>query len=150
MQPLNLLSKIIFLPQPISNPFAVYHRWVSEGGNPDGALPECWPARCFQKFSPSVGGRIAGNATCNVAASCGHFCYDMSCIVTADTWNAVYWSGIIPRSFSPLVHGPWPDAPQTAQTAISAAKFLQQQPSTCAAFALCRPPGHHCHSDMMV
>lgn len=106
----------------------LYTRWISEGGNPDGALPECWPARCFQKFTPSVGGTIAGNSRCNVAASCGHYCYDMSCVVTADTWQAVYWS---------------------AQTAISTAKYLQQQQALSAAFALCRPPGHHCHDDMM-
>ena len=41
-------------------------------------------------------------------------------------------------------------APLSAQTAISAANFVLQQAAPCAAFALCRPPGHHCHEDMMV
>jgi hypothetical protein len=85
-------------PSPRTHAFAVYARWVAEGGNPDGALPECWPARCFHKFTPSVGGKIAGNSACNVAAACGHFCYDMSCVVTQDTWGAVYWSGVFPAS----------------------------------------------------
>lgn len=85
------------IPQPMtpSTPLSlpVYSRWIAEGGNPDGALPECWPARCFQKFTPCIGGRIAGNSSCSAVASTGAYCYDMSCVVTADTWNAVYWSG---------------------------------------------------------
>lgn len=94
------------IPQPMTPstplPLPVYSRWIAEGGNPDGALPECWPARCFQKFTPCTGGRIAGNSSCSAVASTGHFCYDMSCVVTADTWNAVYWSGAAGAHAEPI------------------------------------------------
>jgi acetoin utilization deacetylase AcuC-like enzyme len=50
---------------------------------------------------------------------------DTSCPIGAETWNSAYWS---------------------AQTATHAAELILG--GARAAYALCRPPGHHCFSDL--
>jgi len=61
-----------------------------------------------------------------IDARLGRYSYDSSTPVTADTWTSAYWN---------------------AQTALSAlAAVLDGERS---AFALCRPPGHHCGADYM-
>jgi len=47
---------------------------------------------------------------------------------------------------APIVGGTWMAAYQSAQVALSAAQDVQQQGK--AAFALCRPPGHHAHANI--
>ena len=55
----------------------------------------------------------------------GYHMADTACPIAADTWKSAYWS---------------------AQTAIEAAKLVQSGEP--AAYALCRPPGHHAYADM--
>jgi acetoin utilization deacetylase AcuC-like enzyme len=55
----------------------------------------------------------------------GYWCFDASTPIMAGTWRAAYTS---------------------AQTALSAAR--QVKDGAAAAFALCRPPGHHAHADL--
>jgi acetoin utilization deacetylase AcuC-like enzyme len=60
-----------------------------------------------------------------VGALAGLYTFDMSTVIVARTWDAAYWS---------------------AQTALTAAKLVRDGER--GAFALCRPPGHHAHTDM--
>lgn len=55
----------------------------------------------------------------------GYHQADTSCPINAETWGSAYWS---------------------AQTAISAAELVAGGER--AAYALCRPPGHHAFGDM--
>lgn len=61
-----------------------------------------------------------------IDARLGQYSYDASTPVAAGTWNSAYWG---------------------AQTTLSALDAVQGGES--AAFALCRPPGHHCGADYM-
>ncbi|MFL4471538.1 histone deacetylase family protein [Tateyamaria armeniaca] len=61
----------------------------------------------------------------SVVAQAGFHITDMSCPIGADTWEAARWS---------------------ANCAVSAAKAVAA--GAPAAYALCRPPGHHCFSDL--
>jgi acetoin utilization deacetylase AcuC-like enzyme len=61
-----------------------------------------------------------------IDAKLGQYSYDASTPVAAGTWNSAYWA---------------------AQTALSAMDAVLA--GDAAAFALCRPPGHHCGADYM-
>ena len=60
-----------------------------------------------------------------VGALAGIYTFDMSTVLVAKTWEAAYWS---------------------AQCALTAVRLVRDGER--AAFALCRPPGHHAHADM--
>jgi len=61
-----------------------------------------------------------------IDARLGRYSYDTCTPISAGTWTSAYWN---------------------AQTALSALEaVLAGEPS---AFALCRPPGHHCGADYM-
>jgi acetoin utilization deacetylase AcuC-like enzyme len=60
-----------------------------------------------------------------IVALAGLYTFDMSTVIVEKTWDAAYWS---------------------AQCALTAAKLVRDGER--AAFALCRPPGHHAHADM--
>jgi acetoin utilization deacetylase AcuC-like enzyme len=60
-----------------------------------------------------------------IVALAGLYTFDMSTVIVEKTWDAAYWS---------------------AQCALTAAKLVHEGER--AAFALCRPPGHHAHADM--
>ncbi|MCS7054852.1 MAG: histone deacetylase family protein [Thermoflexales bacterium] len=60
-----------------------------------------------------------------IGGQAGLYAFDLSTPITAETWSAAYWS---------------------AQSALSAARMVRD--GAPAAFALCRPPGHHAHADL--
>ena len=60
-----------------------------------------------------------------IGALAGLYTFDMSTVIVEHTWQAAYWS---------------------AQCALTAAKRVREGER--AAFALCRPPGHHAHANM--
>jgi acetoin utilization deacetylase AcuC-like enzyme len=68
---------------------------------------------------------LAGHVPHNIWGQLGHYCTDSTTPILAHTWEAAYWS---------------------AQLALSAASHVQQHGG--AAYALCRPPGHHAYADM--
>ena len=49
---------------------------------------------------------------------------------------------------SPIGPGTWDGILVSANTALSAAKFVMEHGSGAYAYALCRPPGHHAYADM--
>jgi acetoin utilization deacetylase AcuC-like enzyme len=61
-----------------------------------------------------------------IDARLGQYSFDASSPIAAETWEGAYWS---------------------AQTALTALDFLLAGEG--AAFALCRPPGHHCGRDYL-
>ena len=61
-----------------------------------------------------------------IDALVGRYSFDASSPLTADTWNAAYWS---------------------AQSVLAATRAVLDGER--AAFALCRPPGHHCGADYL-
>jgi acetoin utilization deacetylase AcuC-like enzyme len=61
-----------------------------------------------------------------IDARLGQYSYDASTPIAEGTWSAAYWS---------------------AQTALSAVAAVMADGD--AAFALCRPPGHHCGADYL-
>jgi acetoin utilization deacetylase AcuC-like enzyme len=61
-----------------------------------------------------------------IDATLGRFSYDASTPIAAGTWEAAYWS---------------------VQSALAATQAVLSGER--AAFALCRPPGHHCGADYM-
>jgi acetoin utilization deacetylase AcuC-like enzyme len=60
-----------------------------------------------------------------IGALAGVYTFDMSTVIVEHTWQAAYWS---------------------AQCALTAAKLVCDGER--AAFALCRPPGHHAHTNL--
>ena len=60
-----------------------------------------------------------------IGALAGLYTFDMSTVIVEQTWPAAYWS---------------------AQCALTAAKLVRDGER--AAFALCRPPGHHAHANL--
>jgi acetoin utilization deacetylase AcuC-like enzyme len=60
-----------------------------------------------------------------IDARLGRYAYDTCTPIAAGTWTSAYWN---------------------AQTALSALEALETDRT---AFALCRPPGHHCGADYM-
>lgn len=60
-----------------------------------------------------------------IGGQAGLYAFDLSTPITASTWSAAYWS---------------------AQSALTAARLVRD--GAPAAFALCRPPGHHAHADL--
>ncbi len=61
-----------------------------------------------------------------IDARLGRYSYDAATPIAAGTWNAAYWG---------------------AQTALGATQAVLEGDR--AAFALCRPPGHHCGADYL-
>jgi acetoin utilization deacetylase AcuC-like enzyme len=67
----------------------------------------------------------AGAVDVSIVAWAGHYLADTGTPIGAGTWNAAYWS---------------------AQSAVAAAKRVHAGAPV--AYALCRPPGHHCYADL--
>jgi acetoin utilization deacetylase AcuC-like enzyme len=96
-----------------------YTEWVAAGGVPQGVYPDVFPMRTLLRR----GGRV--HQPTKPAALAGYYSYDLTAIIVEGTWEAIYHS---------------------AQCALTAARMVQDGET--AAFALCRPPGHHAHADI--
>ncbi len=93
-------------------------RWQTEGGQVKLTQPV--PLLLGAAFPP----RRSRHASRAIAAQAGYYSFDLSCPIVAGTWPAVYTA---------------------AQIALTGAALLEEGAS--AAFALCRPPGHHAGKD---
>jgi acetoin utilization deacetylase AcuC-like enzyme len=87
----------------------------AEAGRPGDVTGYVWP----------IVGRRPLNLT-RIDALIGRYSFDASSPLTADTWNAAYWS---------------------AQSVLAATQAVLAGER--AAFALCRPPGHHAGADYL-
>jgi acetoin utilization deacetylase AcuC-like enzyme len=68
---------------------------------------------------------LTGHVPHNIWGQLGYYCTDSTTPILDNTWEAAYWA---------------------AQLALTAASHVQQHNG--AAYALCRPPGHHAYADM--
>lgn len=68
---------------------------------------------------------LSGRRPHTIWGQLGYHCTDTTTPILTHTWEAAYWS---------------------AQTALSAAEHVWRQGG--AAYALCRPPGHHAYADL--
>lgn len=87
----------------------------ADAGRPGDVMGYVWPV---------VGRRPL--TLCRIDALVGRFSFDASTPLTADSWDAAYWS---------------------VQSALSALDAVADGDRT--AFALCRPPGHHAGADYL-
>ena len=99
---------------------SAYERWAANPNTGPEVLPNTHPYR--GRGSPlSSPGKPRSTL---VNAQAGWYVGDLNCAIGAGTWGAVY---------------------DSAQAALSAAHAIIDGAS--AAFALCRPPGHHAYAD---
>ncbi len=96
----------------------IYERWVAEGRPPEGVYPDTFLKPQFTAFG-------ATHRPAKAGALAGQYLSDLSAVITQGTWAA---------------------ACASAQCALTAAERVRA--GARAAFALCRPPGHHAHADM--
>jgi acetoin utilization deacetylase AcuC-like enzyme len=96
-----------------------YERWIEQGGAATGVYPDTF----FKpQFAPP---QMPGHRPTKIGALAGLYTFDMSTVIVENTWQAAY---------------------RSAQCALTAARIVRDGER--AAFALCRPPGHHAHADM--
>ncbi|WP_397543839.1 histone deacetylase family protein [Roseovarius salis] len=91
----------------------IHTRWRRIEGASDEVIPNIHPANRTDGYPKSAVGQA------------GYHQADTACPISAETWDAAYWS---------------------AQTAVSGADCVAT--GTRAAYALCRPPGHHAFADL--
>ena len=91
----------------------IYPRWRRIEGAGDEVIPNIHPAARTDGYPLSAVGQA------------GYHQADTACPISADTWQAAYWS---------------------AQTALAAAGAVAAGERV--AYALCRPPGHHAFADL--
>ena len=102
---------------------AIHSDWVTNGlvSKDENLLPECFHARPFLTSSQKRPPR-------DIFARLGYYAFDMSTGICKDTWTA---------------------AVASANLAVEAARLLTTDEQTRnTVLALCRPPGHHCTTDM--
>ncbi len=99
-----------------------WDRWVAEGRGATQAMGFAWPAAGLRDRRPdSLDGQL------------GHYSFAADCSIGPDTWNSVAVSAATALTAARLV----------AEQADGRARVEAAPPGTPAAFALCRPPGHH-------
>ena len=91
----------------------IYPRWQRIDGAGEEVIPNIHPAHRANSYPLSAVGQA------------GYHQADTACPISAETWEAAYWS---------------------AQTALSAAEAVLADGAP--AYALCRPPGHHAFADL--
>lgn len=90
----------------------IHGRWLELPGAADEVIPNVHPRDRSDGYPTGAVGQA------------GYHQADTACPISAQTWNAAYWS---------------------AQTAISASDAVLNGAGS--VYALCRPPGHHAYSD---
>lgn len=91
----------------------IHARWQRMEGAGDEVIPNIHPANRSDSYPKSATGQA------------GYHMADTACPISAQTWDAAYWS---------------------AQSAISAAHAVAAGAGP--VYALCRPPGHHAFADL--
>ncbi|KAH7101791.1 Arginase/deacetylase [Auriculariales sp. MPI-PUGE-AT-0066] len=104
-----------------------YERWVSEGGDAAGVLPECFP-------HPKLPPRLLDPNQMSAIARAGFYCFDLSSPITADTYTAVLASAKV------AIH--------SAKELATLAQTATDAPRPPGIFAITRPPGHHAAAEL--
>ena len=91
----------------------IHGEWIKMPGAADEVIANIHPVRQQASYPNSPIGQA------------GYYQADTACPISAETWQAAYWS---------------------AQTAVSAAELIIKSETN--VYALCRPPGHHAFADL--
>ena len=113
---------------------SIFAAWVAKGMvKSDGCLlPECFPVT---RLGP--GGHGRAREPKDLAARVGFYAFDMSTGISRDTYPSAIASADLARRGAEELVGA---AARVAHGASDAAPVV---------FSMCRPPGHHCQSDLM-
>ncbi|KAG0260108.1 hypothetical protein BG011_002127 [Mortierella polycephala] len=111
-----------------------YEEWIEEGGHPNGVLPGTIP---HYKVA-----RLGKQKASNVLAKSGEYCFDMSAVITKDTFKAAWNAAQVTLTATKdLIRV----AEQYEQSIADGATSRENPPGL---YALVRPPGHHAQTDV--
>ncbi|KAF9195881.1 hypothetical protein BGZ50_003142 [Haplosporangium sp. Z 11] len=111
-----------------------YEEWIEEGGHPNGVLPGTIPHYKVARL-----GKLKAS---NCLAKSGEYCFDMSAVITKDTFKAAWNAAQVTLTATKdLVRV----AEQYEQSIVDGATSRENPPGL---YALVRPPGHHAQTDV--
>ncbi|KAG0322426.1 hypothetical protein BGZ97_006536 [Linnemannia gamsii] len=111
-----------------------YEEWIQEGGHPNGVLPGTIP---HYKVA-----RLGKLKAANCLAKSGEYCFDMSAVITKDTFKAAWNAAQVTLTAAKdLVR-----AADEYEKSVEAGSTTRENPP--GLYALVRPPGHHAQSDI--
>lgn len=108
--------------------------WVDQGLlKPDESiLPECFPLQRFSRYS-QIAARLSLPPK-DIYAQAGFYAFDMSAAIAQGTWQSALASANL--------------AVEAARVAVERGQRGSVEPHNSAVLALCRPPGHHCTTNL--
>ncbi|KAF9362863.1 hypothetical protein BGX34_005373 [Mortierella sp. NVP85] len=111
-----------------------YEGWIQEGGHENGVLPATIP---HYKVA-----RLGKMKAKNILAKAGEYCFDLSAVITKDTFQAAWNSAQITLTATKeLVQ-----VASEYEKNLEAGIVTRENPP--GLYALVRPPGHHAQSDV--
>ncbi|KAF9295208.1 hypothetical protein BGZ88_002552 [Linnemannia elongata] len=111
-----------------------YEEWIEEGGHPNGVLPGTIP---HYKVA-----RLGKLKAANCLAKSGEYCFDMSAVITKDTFKAAWNAAQVTLTATKdLIR-----AADEFEQSVEAGTTTRENPP--GLYALVRPPGHHAQSDI--
>ncbi|KAG0207787.1 hypothetical protein BGX31_002492 [Mortierella sp. GBA43] len=111
-----------------------YEEWIQEGGHPNGVLPATIPHHKLTRL-----GKMKAK---NALAKSGEYCYDLSAVITKDTFKAAWNSAQVTLTATKdLVR-----VADEYEKKLAAGTVTRENPP--GLYALVRPPGHHAQSDV--
>ncbi|KAG0370039.1 hypothetical protein BGZ54_008037 [Gamsiella multidivaricata] len=111
-----------------------YEEWIQEGGHPNGVLPATIP---HYKVA-----RLGKQKTSNCLAKSGEYCFDLSAVITKDTFRAAWNAAQVTLTATEeLVQ-----VGDEFEKSLATGTVSRSNPP--GLYALVRPPGHHAQSDV--
>ncbi|KAF9129084.1 hypothetical protein BGW39_004483 [Mortierella sp. 14UC] len=112
-----------------------YDEWILEGGHPNGVMPSTIP---HYKLA-----RLGGQTPTNSLTNAGEYCFDMSAVITKDTFKAAWNAAQVTLTATKdLVR-----VADEYEKSLAAGTIVSRETPP-GLYALVRPPGHHAQSDL--
>ncbi|RHZ60863.1 hypothetical protein Glove_350g173 [Diversispora epigaea] len=112
-----------------------YIEWCNDGGDKKGVIPETFLHKGILNSSKKNLKNIK-----SPLAKAGFYCFDLSCCITEDTWEASYESAQVCISAAMEL------LKLTSESYLNESNYIRNSPL--GIFALCRPPGHHANRNV--